>query len=326
MYYHLRHRNFGSDGVRVVRRGTGGRRRQAVGAAVSCGSLAMTALNVVSPRVTDIVGPETDTTTIPPPEIENISSAAIALKNRARTSAVNDATETVENARDVSSSRSTEKTSKKTTAAAALLHPEHLESLIRVYGKEEFMRRFGGRIFNDPVIAKLINGIRENKRDIKTILSNLVAEDEGVIASEVEMSDQDFDERRFRQENSVQPGKTGVLVILFKRLLEWIFGKEFLEEALEAAKKERMIRDRMKDQNIFSRDMSPEKLNEILDMSISKNAPFRGAIFDPSSKQWPNMQTLDLAPALLRQKLQSIIERPSSDGVPESGALGLKAA
>lgn len=196
--------------------------------------------------------------------------------------------------------------------AGGFLIPEQLERQIQMYGKEEFMRRYGQQIFGDANIIALINRIKQNQRGIKSILSSLVTKDESTIATDVEISDQDFDERRYRQENSVQPGKTGVLVVLFKRVLDWIFGKEFLEEVLEAGKKERMIRDRLKDLGIKTRDLTPEQMQDLMDMTASKKAPYKGIVFDPSSKQWPNMQTLDAAPAIAQQKMKDIAEAAPS--------------
>lgn len=205
-----------------------------------------------------------------------------------------------------------------------LMNPQALEQAIRSYGSDEKFYEVLSPLYKNKAIAQLINGLPNYKHAIKARLSTVVENDEGTLASDVELSDLGLEERRHRQETAVQPGKTGALVIIFKKLLAWIHGQDIIDQAMEAGRESRRILDRLRDQGVTDDDLSPAQIQALVEMRLTKEAPFPGAAFNPYSSNWPDLGAPDAESYSVKEALASLLKNVNPKQLP--GAPGAVAA
>lgn len=167
---------------------------------------------------------------------------------------------------------------------------EALESVIRQWnGDEKFFKTYE-KLFTNAPLAKYVNGLPEvTRRGVKERLAKVVNNLEGTTAYEIEASDWDVDLRHERGESSAaQQGKTGVFVILFHRLLDFMFGREYLEKKLEAGRSRRRIMDRLNEMGI-AHEVDEAELDKIQKAYAERPPPYKGVPFNPFTiKEWPD--------------------------------------
>lgn len=169
--------------------------------------------------------------------------------------------------------------------------PRTLEAAIRSCGSDERFYDMFSPLYKNRAIAQLINGLPHTSHAIKARLSRVVQEHEGTLASDVELSDIGFDERRHRQETAVPTGKTGVFVILFKKILALIHGQDIIDEAMEAGRESRRILQRLRDQGVSDENLTPAQIQALVELRLTKSAPFSGIPFDPYASTLPTSGT-----------------------------------
>lgn len=167
---------------------------------------------------------------------------------------------------------------------------EALEQIIRQWHNDEKFFKTYKQLFTNGPIAKLINGLPEvTRRGVKERLAKVVDKLEGTTAYDIEASDWDLDLRRERHENNSQQGKTGLFVVMFRRLLDWIFGRDYLDKAMQAGKDRRRILDRLREMGI-SYEVDDAEMEKLIQESKSRVKEFKGVSFDPfNCTEWPDL-------------------------------------